>query len=349
MKQTSLKIRFGFLLIVGVVLLLVVRSGVWAQAGDGQTAVSTNSTQSTLQATAAISEAITYQGTLANDGSPANGSYDFRFRLYDALTGGTQLGEVLVSNVAVTNGRFTVQLDFGADAYAAGATWLEIAVDEGGYQTLTPRQPLTAVPLALSLPNVYADPATGHVGIGTSAPFNSLTQLTVRSPSTDDWGGMYVTTSGADGRPFYGYSATGNSISAWHAFNGADDEWQLYVGNSPEPDIRVDTSGNISQNLDSNGTVKAAVYATCNNSHSAISRSFNNVNETTITISNGASEGRCTIDFGFDISDRFWSATAVHTNSGRIATCNASGSQLICFRADENAAGVTGPIIVIIY
>src|SRR5207247_4630344 len=59
--------------------------------------------------------AFTYQGKLNDGGNPANGQYDFQFSLYDALTGGAQQGStVTVTNVTVTAGSFTVQLDFGA-------------------------------------------------------------------------------------------------------------------------------------------------------------------------------------------------------------------------------------------
>jgi hypothetical protein len=65
--------------------------------------------------------AFTYQGRLQDAGANANGSYDFQFTLWDALSGGTpqpQPSPVTVtrSNVVVANGVFTTQLDFGAAA-----------------------------------------------------------------------------------------------------------------------------------------------------------------------------------------------------------------------------------------
>ena len=53
---------------------------------------------------AAQATAFNYQGHLNNGGTAANGNYDFEFALYDALTGGTQLGSTIaLSTVAVTN------------------------------------------------------------------------------------------------------------------------------------------------------------------------------------------------------------------------------------------------------
>jgi hypothetical protein len=102
---------------------------------------------------AGIGTAFTYQGKLERGTSPANGSHDLQFALYDAATAGTQVGSTLtVSGVNVVNGFFTVTLDFGAGAFAGQARWLDIAVRATGdpsYTPLTPRQSLTPAPYAL--------------------------------------------------------------------------------------------------------------------------------------------------------------------------------------------------------
>ncbi len=107
--------------------------------------------------------AFTYQGRLNDGGSPATGDYDFEFNLYDADSGGALVaGPLAVDDVAVTDGYFTVRLDFGAGAFTGEGRWLEIAVrpgaSGGAYTPLLPRQPLTAAPLALSLPGLYTQP-----------------------------------------------------------------------------------------------------------------------------------------------------------------------------------------------
>jgi hypothetical protein len=98
---------------------------------------------------------FTYQGRLDVSGSPANGQFDLQFTLFDAASGGTQVGNpVTVLSQTVAGGLFTVQLDFGSSAFQGGARWLEVAVSPAGggtYTTLAPRQPVSPAPYALSL------------------------------------------------------------------------------------------------------------------------------------------------------------------------------------------------------
>jgi hypothetical protein len=103
---------------------------------------------------AALGTAFTYQGRLTDGGSPADGEYDLRFRLFNAASGGSQVGSTVTrGNVDVSDGVFTVQLDFGGGPFRGQARWLEIGVrpgaSTGSYTPLTPRQELTAAPYAL--------------------------------------------------------------------------------------------------------------------------------------------------------------------------------------------------------
>jgi hypothetical protein len=103
---------------------------------------------------AALGTAFTYQGRLTDGGSPADGEYDLRFRLFNAASGGSQVGSTVTrGNVDVSDGVFTVQLDFGGGPFRGQARWLEIGVrpgaSTGSYTSLTPRQELTAAPYAL--------------------------------------------------------------------------------------------------------------------------------------------------------------------------------------------------------
>ncbi len=113
---------------------------------------------------------FTYQGSLNDGASPANGQYDFTFTLFDALAAGNQVGTIVpMLNHTVTNGLFTVTLDFGTTAFQGDARWLQIAVRPtggGSYTTLAPRQALTATPYAMSLvPGAVINGATGAGGI----------------------------------------------------------------------------------------------------------------------------------------------------------------------------------------
>lgn len=110
----------------------------------------------TPKAPAALSTAFSYQGYLKQSGQPANGAFDFQFRLYDALTGGTVIaGPISMDDLNVTNGYFTVGLDFGGSVYTA-ERWLDISVrpgaETGSYTTVAPRLALSPSPFALSAP-----------------------------------------------------------------------------------------------------------------------------------------------------------------------------------------------------
>ena len=102
---------------------------------------------------AAQSTAFTYQGQLSAAGGPANGSYDLAFSLFGAASGGTpSAGPITNSATQVSNGLFTVTLDFGAGVFTGSNYWLDISVSPAGSNTFTelsPRQPLTPVPYAL--------------------------------------------------------------------------------------------------------------------------------------------------------------------------------------------------------
>ena len=98
--------------------------------------------------------AFTYQGRLNDGANSATGIYDLRFAIYDAAGAGAQQGNTLTNSAAaVSNGLFTVTLDFGAGVFTGLARWLEIGVRTNGsvsaYTTLGPRQPLTPTPYAI--------------------------------------------------------------------------------------------------------------------------------------------------------------------------------------------------------
>ena len=107
---------------------------------------------------------FSYQGKINDQGIPANGLYDFDFRLYDGSNPGTAilLGSVPMLGVAVVNGLFTVNLEFGG-LFDGNERWLEIAVAPATFPLvdLSPLQLLTSVPYAvgaLLVDDADADP-----------------------------------------------------------------------------------------------------------------------------------------------------------------------------------------------
>ena len=143
------------LLLLGGALPAFAQEGSPAAPAEGQPqADAAAAPDSPDAAQAALGTAFTYQGSLKKSGQPVNTTCSFQFSLWDALTSGSQKGATqTVNSVAVQAGVFTVQLDFG-NQFTGDARWLQTAVQcagDGGFSTLNPRQPLNAVPYALSL------------------------------------------------------------------------------------------------------------------------------------------------------------------------------------------------------
>lgn len=101
---------------------------------------------------AAQTNEFSYQGSLNIAGAPANGNYDFEFRLFDAENGGAQVGATATrTGVSVVDGRFTVSLAF-AGGFPGADRWLEIWVrpaGAGGYQQLLPRVKMGSSPYSI--------------------------------------------------------------------------------------------------------------------------------------------------------------------------------------------------------
>jgi hypothetical protein len=115
--------------------------------------------------------AFTYQGQLQNNGSPVNGSYDLQFTLYATNVSGTAIaGPVTNSATAISNGLFTVTIDFGPGVFTGTSDWLDIAVrtnSGNSFTELTPRQPLTPAPYS-----IFAESANAAGLSGTIPPGN---------------------------------------------------------------------------------------------------------------------------------------------------------------------------------
>jgi hypothetical protein len=100
---------------------------------------------------------FTYQGRLLKDDRAVTGmTCDFQFGLYDALTGGNLLGSGIqtASGVQVTDGYFTVNLDFGA-VFDGNLRYLETSVlcpGDSAFNLLMPRVTLYGAPYANNVP-----------------------------------------------------------------------------------------------------------------------------------------------------------------------------------------------------
>jgi hypothetical protein len=209
---------------------------------------------------APVNQFITYQGFLQDGGSPANGVYDIQFKLYDLLTGGTQVGATVTSNDrTVSDGLFTVELFFG-NVFDGTALYMEIGVrpgtSTGAFTVLSPRQYLAATPYAHSL-------RPGAKISGAVAPEVLLVQNTSFDANTK---GGFFQSDAETGIGVFGYASNQSGVNyGVHGFSesldgigvyGLVDSNQTIEGGSPYGVYGRNTGCNAG----------AAVYAvsTCN-------------------------------------------------------------------------------------
>ena len=194
---------------------------------------------------------MTYQGQLTSAGSAYNGNVAMSFSLWDAVSGGSQIGTTILFDnddntletpVSVANGLFTVELDFGVQPFAANQDrWLEIAIDG---VPMTPRQPLTAAPFAANtrgldvdetdsaalVETVFVNKGTGgtedFVGIGGDQPLYNSELFGLRTSTLTGYAGMFIKTDSDTGLPYYGYAS--NLAQCWTYLNGGTGNWTVY-------------------------------------------------------------------------------------------------------------------------
>lgn len=262
--------------------------------------------------TAAQGNAFNFQGRLNDGTSPANGLYDLQFRLYDAATGGAQIGpQVLRPRTTLINGVFSVALDFGAVAFQnPNATFIEIAVkpnaSPNAFTILGPRQQLTVVPYASRAQNsTNSDTASNALNLGGTA----ASEYALKTDSAN-----FIRNSTTP-QPFSNFNISGGGVVGGDFSIGGN---QSLVGNQA-------IGGRVTQNRNQGGLVKAMLFVKGTAAGGAqIVRCHNGVT--------GASTGSCgftvislptlngvfRINFGFQVDDRFVSLTPEYRSSGSI-------------------------------
>lgn len=102
---------------------------------------------------AAVQEdSFSYQGELLVSGQPASGNYDINVQLYSVPTGGSLITSINIASVAVDNGIFTIQVDFGDMHFVGDQRWLGLEVRPAGgssYTPLLPRQLIANSPYSI--------------------------------------------------------------------------------------------------------------------------------------------------------------------------------------------------------
>ncbi len=116
----------------------------------------------------AHAESFNYHGSLSAAGEPANGQYDLRLTLYSAAQGGSVVaGPIDVHGVAVTDGNFSVPVDFGASLAGSAQTWLAVAVKSGNgdWEALDSRSPVA--PAGASCPGSWTLDGNAGIPVGS--------------------------------------------------------------------------------------------------------------------------------------------------------------------------------------
>ncbi len=191
---------------------------------------------------AALDSTFVFQGKLDSGAAPVNGTADFRFSLWSTAADGplsVQVGDTIARNdVPVTNGLFTTSLDFGFGTVDNKKLFMQIDVrspsDSGDFQTLSPRQPLTAAPNAqYARKAAFADSAgsmpwsnlsgqaqleTGSIVGGWQLLLNNTTTLFRGGLRLTDVGWMEMTNNAAVGVPNF---ARLGSNGVWTAVSDA--------------------------------------------------------------------------------------------------------------------------------
>jgi hypothetical protein len=332
---------------------------------------------------------IPIQGQLTDaDGQPLDGDFNITFSLYNDLATAAEICSY-TEVVSVTNGLFMAYIG-GVCAlpgvFTGDQLYLGIQVESD--EEMAPRQPIYPVPYALSLkPGAKIEGSVSGNVLWVENTRATGTTYGVRGyvASPDGYGGHFdgkgiglyarggidspdLVLGGNDGR-IYSDPADGNSNVVLvsnnrvqiHLDDNMDDGGGTFsIYNGEDAGIVVAQyngdlylAGDVRQDKAADGLVKAAVYAECRDLGSSITRSFNNVSGA-ITIANGAGVGRCTLDFGFVVTDRYFVATAFTSGVGAAArgvSCDwgADNEKLDCFRWNAAGDGANGEIMVLIY
>ena len=161
-----------------------------------------------------LDASFTYQGQLRKNGQPFAGVCDMQFGLWDAESGGIQVGGAQTLNgVTVTGGLFTVRLNdsgqFGASAFTGDGRWLEVSVMCGGdadYTPLSPRTALSATPYALGLRPGAIISGTDPLGLQINTPNGNALVGYTRANG-------YAAIFGGDSSPSGGFGVAGVGVS----------------------------------------------------------------------------------------------------------------------------------------
>jgi len=232
-----------------------------------------------------VPQTINFQAAVNDaDGMPVNDTRIIEFRIYDVLTGGTELWSEILYNVQITDGIFSEELGGTAvfPDYLFTNMGLYITFVMGG-QEMSPRQKLNSVPFAIEAQNAqnasnadfasYADEAMSVGGLTSvdivSQDFNGdanvmgtmtanafvgdgsgLTNLTAMD---DD----YVNAVGPDSMSAYtslGVLNIQNTFAGGSGVKVTDAGYGIHVENADAHGLLIDSSGNFGIEIGTSGS-----------------------------------------------------------------------------------------------
>jgi hypothetical protein len=189
----------------------------------------------------AIDDRLTFQGELRDGTGLASGPYEFRFRLYDAPTAGTQIGPQLSHSASLIDGRFTAPLHFPGAFDTGQQRYIEVeatAAGSGVWTPLGPRQLISAAPQAAWAINA----ANASTAINTSSLGGQLPTFYTNAANMSAGTLPSARLSGAYGNPlnltnasniFWGNGANLTALNAASIGSGTIDDLRL----SPNVDL----------------------------------------------------------------------------------------------------------------
>ncbi len=184
-----------------------------------------------------VSNKFSFQGVLTQSGNPVTGTRDMNFRLFTDATCTTQIGGgIYLFDVPVTDGVFSVELDFSASYFNGQALWLETRLNTTSISCLE----ILPAPYAFSL----------RPGANITGTVDELLVLDNTSTGTGDVDTLIVRNASGGGEAVE-VAAANNAVAAF-ATNGygvigqtssAAAAGVLAVGLDAGPDLVLGSNG----------------------------------------------------------------------------------------------------------
>ena len=206
-------------------------------------------------------------------GNPANGLYDYRFKLYSDPLGNTPVGSTYSTNaIPVANGLFLTTLDFGPGIFTGGTNWLEVDVRTNAapnytasYTVLNPFQLVTPTPNALFA--VTAGNVSGIIA-NNSLPANPTVSGTVTAGALAGNGANVTNVNaaalnGLTATNFWQTGGNGGTTAGVNFLGTADNQpLELHVYGTRVWRLEPDTSGQGAPNVIGGSPVNYVVAGT---------------------------------------------------------------------------------------